>query len=41
MLSLKIVFIIDKIDLHACGLNGSYLYNKGMVSVVDNQIHAG
>ena len=38
-LSLKILFVVDEIDLHPGTLDGSYLDDKRMVVVVDNQVH--
>ena len=38
---LEIIIIIDEIYLHTCGLDRSYFYNKGVVSIIDNQVHTG
>src|SRR4030043_428784 len=41
MLSLEIIIIIDEINLHSGTLDRSNLYNKRMISVVNNQVHPG
>ena len=38
--SLKLIFIIYKIYLHAGCLNRCDLYDQGMVCVIDNEIHS-
>ena len=38
---LEIIIIIDEIYLHTCGLNRSNFYNKGVISIVDDQVHTG
>ncbi|OAV67734.1 hypothetical protein Barb6XT_01346 [Bacteroidales bacterium Barb6XT] len=35
------VFIVDEVNLHTGGLDGSHLNNKRMVGVVHNEVHAG
>ena len=37
--TLKIVVVVDKIDLHTSRLNRSYLDDKGVIGVVDDQVH--
>ena len=39
-LPMEIIFIVNKIDLHASLLNGSDLNDQGVVSVIDNQVHS-
>jgi len=41
VLALEIIIVVDEIDLHACTLNGSYLYDEGMVGIINYQIHPG
>ena len=38
---LEIVIVVDEIYLHACGLNRSNFYNKGVISIIDDQVHTG
>jgi len=39
MFALKIVFVVDKIDLHPGCLNRGDLDDKGVVRIVNNKIH--
>lgn len=40
VLTLEEVFIINEVNLHACGLNGCYLYDQRVVCIINNKIHA-
>lgn len=41
MFSLKIVIIIDEIDLHPCTLDRCNFNNKRMIGIVNYQVHTG
>ena len=36
----EIVIVVNEIYLHACGLQGGNLYNKRMVSIINDYIHS-
>ena len=39
MLPLKVIIIVDEINLHPCRLDRGYLNYQGMISVVNYEIH--
>src|SRR5690606_17647510 len=40
VLTLEVLFVVQKIYLHACSGNGCYFNNKGVIIIVDYNVHS-